>query len=401
MSVDKYLIAVGLSDERVAHLRLLLRRSPAAIRHRWVWGSEDNADLMIVDPISYLGRTARDRAGSGGRRCAVVSNDEPLRSNELRLAVPFSAVALANMLNEAADPSIHQGQLFVNSENEFGEIAAQFKALEDAGSDAIAPFKHPEAVPGLEELLHSHRESEVFSAGHLQIKQDKTTEGSERISSRSDTRSGIASLNSDTLARGPVQEDKSASESRFLTQYLDGELLGGPSALALADAPELVLDPKHRVFYSRAKFLQELVDYCARRLALSEWRTLTSMELQRVRAQQKARPYAHLVWLATWLSSNGRLAAHFPPGASFRLLTWPDIDDGAAGHRTIAEAMMISGRAHEIATRCSAEVDDVIDLINAYDAIGLIDVRRPLPPAGPTPAKTRLLTKLRHTFRKP
>ena len=89
MTTDKYLVVIGLSDEEEAHLRLLMRRAAIDhLSHMWRWGSEDKADLMIVDPTNFEGQMARNRAFNSGKRCAIFG-DDPLREHELRLAKPM------------------------------------------------------------------------------------------------------------------------------------------------------------------------------------------------------------------------------------------------------------------------------------------------------------------------
>ncbi|MGH8042933.1 MAG: hypothetical protein ACREPN_12935, partial [Rudaea sp.] len=88
MAIEKYLAVIGLSEEETAHLRLLLRKISGELKQNWRWGTEENADLVVVNPAELAGQIARNRAFSGGRRCAVFDNDEALRSGEIRLHKP-------------------------------------------------------------------------------------------------------------------------------------------------------------------------------------------------------------------------------------------------------------------------------------------------------------------------
>jgi hypothetical protein len=401
VSSDRYLTAVGLSDEAIAHLRLLLRRPRPSVRQRWHWGTEDNADLIIVDAESYTGRMARDRAASGGRRCAVFNEKQDLRANELSVEVPLNAESLFELLNQAAKRTENSGELVAARSDEFDEIAAEFEHYADSVAEVLhAPSEN--VAPSLEELLLRNKDTELFANRTLQVKAGVTTEGAERISPRSMARAPFGPTGGDAGSDKSTSSkpDPAPGDLHWLEFYLQSELLRAPVAMALSGAPQLVLDPKRRVFLSKATHLQELIEYCTHPLLASEWRTLTTPELQQLRSLHRERPYAHLTWLRTWLHSEGRLAAHLPPSASFRLLVWPDIDDAAESHRRIAEALMRPGKLHEIAARSGTEQSDVIDLINAYDAIGLIDAERASPRAQNPSAKTRLLTRLRHTFRR-
>lgn len=402
VSGDKFLTAVGVNDEQVAHLRLMLRRAPASLRDHWSFGTEDNADLIVIDPQSYLGRMARDRAASRGRRCAVVHPDEPLRTNELRLSVPFNAARLSNVLNQAADLSTNLGELGIDARDDFGEVAAQFDLLTDApevrAPDAMAELTRPLVATGLEVLFNRAKEDSLFAKNDLDLKVNQTTEGPQRVSSRSTSRAGSIVATNET-------DERVIEAAPMLLRYLDSELLGGPAVIALPGVPKLVLDTKHRLFYSAARHLQELTAYCTQPLRAAEWRAVTSSELQRIASSEHPRPYVDLIWLDRWTHADGKLAAHLPPSANFRLLQWPRLDDAIVGHRAIAEALMTPGRVHEIVARSCARQNDVVDLINAYDSIGLIEVRRDLPSAprarteSPDPNRG-LVATLRRTFGK-
>lgn len=396
--MDKYLVAVGVDDEFVAHLRLLLRRLSAVPgAQNWVWGNEDNADLVVVALDSYVGRMARDRAGSRGRRCAIVSFSEPLRANEMRCTPPLSAASVANLLAATADQTPRKSEVKPRPVENFDEELEHFAAITDVPEDS----RSPDAESGLEELLKKEHDDGRFVPASMQIRADTTIEETKRVSKRVDNYASFEPGDLDISARS-AERNENLRDRWPLLKYLEGGLLGGPSALSLPNVPEIALDPKNRLFYSSARVMQELIEYCTQPLVVSDWRPLTSTELQGMRAMQFERPYAHLVWLNAWLESKGRLAPHLSPGADFRLKVQPDIDDGAPGNKSIVEALVVPGRLHIIAQSSGASMNDVIDLINAYDAIGWIEAVREKPPL-PSAAKAKggLLGKLGRSFRKP
>src|SRR3982751_6925924 len=103
VSLDEKTIAVvGVTDEETAHLRLLMRRAASELSHVWKWGSESNADLLVVDPSSFSGQMARTRAQSGGMRCAIFSDDPAIAGTELALHRPLNAANIIDVLNRAA-----------------------------------------------------------------------------------------------------------------------------------------------------------------------------------------------------------------------------------------------------------------------------------------------------------
>ena len=111
---DKTIAVVGVSDEETAHLRLLMRRAAAELGHAWKWGSESNADLLVVDPSSFSGQMARTRAQSGGMRCAIFSDD-----------LSMEAARQGGTLTEAATAALDAGcdmVLICNQPEEAGKV---------------------------------------------------------------------------------------------------------------------------------------------------------------------------------------------------------------------------------------------------------------------------------------
>ena len=66
MAKDLTIATVGIREELVSHLRLLVRQACKKLPERWRFGLERNADLVIVDPNSFSGHMARTRAQASG-----------------------------------------------------------------------------------------------------------------------------------------------------------------------------------------------------------------------------------------------------------------------------------------------------------------------------------------------
>ena len=189
-----------------------------------------------------------------------------------------------------------------------------------------------------------------------------------------------------------------ASGKHALREYLHKPLLGGPARANLDGVPELVLDPKERVFHA-AGALTALAPYCRVELAQSMWRPVTSQDLARLRAQQPARPYAHLQWLDALVHAGGRLAGHLDPGGRYRLKGSALAATGALHHDAIVNRLATPAKLNEIASDSSAPMAAVFDLVSAYAAIGLIDVEGRLSRNAPPP-KSGLFSRLRNPFGK-
>ncbi len=80
-----------------------------------------------------------------------------------------------------------------------------------------------------------------------------------------------------------------------------------------------------------------------------------------------------LIWLYVLVHSEGKLARHLDPGGTYRLSRWIEIERDFSAYFRIASTMLQPARLHEIAAASSASMADVFDVVNAYDAIGLIE----------------------------
>jgi hypothetical protein len=408
---DKTIAVVGVSDEETAHLRLLMRRAASELSHSWKWGSETNADLLVVDPSSFAGQMARTRAQSGGMRCAIFSDDPEVAGTELALHRPLKAANVIDVLNRAASMA-GRSEGIVPDKQDFW-----FRDVgEDEHADALdgtpeSPSRANDAAPGLDELLRVDP-VEVREAARIKTALDENTTvfGTTGPTARSEVRGrespdilarGRSDMPPETvLARRTGGDPDMARNS--LRAYLDGDLLGGPARATLPDAPPLVLDPKLKVFHSPGR-LAALEPYCRTALRRADWQPLTSAELGELRVAEPPQPYLKLVWLYVLLHSEGKLARHLDPGGTYKLARWIEIERDFSEYFRIASTMLQPGRLHEIAAASSASMSDVFDVVNAYDAIGLIEWQPRSPRGGGEPAeepKKGLLGRFKKSFKR-
>jgi len=410
---EKYLAVVGLGEEDTAHLRLLLRAAAGQLEHRWRWGTEDNADLVIVDPSQLAGQIARNRAFSSGRRCVVFSDGEPLRDGEVRLTRPLNGESVVAALNGTASAGAATGAPVAQFKNDFYDVEAFNPAfeLEDTESaEARAQRRDATPAPGLDELFKPDTEAlKPQFAVPVKLDADTGIQAGGGRSARSERRvadsvHGIRATDAkpeginlgSRLAGVTVAGDVGAHRLR---EYLDRNLLGGPATLGLPAVPALTLDPKERVFHS-AGSLCSLTPYCRQEFPRDAWRAITTQELARLRTEQPAQPYARLIWLDVLVHSNGQLARHLDPGGRYRLKQRVHAEPDFPAHARIVAAMDVPRKLNEIAAASGASMAEVFDLINAYDAIGLVEVEQRLPRGAPPPRSGGLLSRLRKPFGK-
>ena len=412
MASEKYLAVIGLSEEDTAHLRLLLRMVGAQLEHRWRWGSEENADLVIVDPAEMAGQIARNRAYSSGRRCAVFGETEALREGELRLSRPPKAESVIAMLNGDAATATNLGTPVMQQKDDFYDLdtfTPEFELEDEETAEARSRQRDATPALGLDELLQPDTASaKPQFAVPMQLDADTRVERSGGPSVRSEKRvaDSVEGFRKPGRQEGinmasPAARGTTTDAGRHaLRDYLRGSLLGGPASISLEGAPSLTLDPKEKVFHTSGR-LSQLAPYCMQVLPHNAWRPVTTNELGRVRAEQPAQYYERLIWLDALSHSDGRLAKHLDPGGRYRLKTRPEVDRDYPNHQIIAMAMTEPAKLNEIAAISGVQMGEVFALVNAYDAIGLIEVERRVPRHIPPAAGSGgLLARLRKPFGK-
>jgi hypothetical protein len=408
---ERYLAVIGLSEEDTAHLRLLLRMVAGQLHNRWRWGAEENADLIIVDPAEMPGQIARNRAYSGGRRCAVYSESETLRDGELRLPRPPKAESLVAMLNDTGATATNLGAPVIQQKDDFYDLESftpEFEIEDEETAEARSRQREHTPAPGLDEVLKPDAAAtKPQFAVPMQLDDETAVARGGGHSARSERRvaDSVEGFRKPGKQEGinmtPLDVRGTTAEGgkHALRQYLSRSLLGGPASISLKGAPVLTLDPKEKVFHA-AGHLRELTPYCMLDLPHTAWHPVTTQELARLRIEHPAQAYSHLIWLDVLVHSEGRLAPHLDPGGRYKLKCWPQIEHDYPNHLRIATAMTHPAKLNEIAAASGAPMGDVFAMVNAYDAIGLIDVERRLPRHDAPASSSGLLARLRKPFGK-
>ncbi len=395
MSRDKIVALIGVSDHEAAHLRLIMRKAAPDLDHRWLWGEESGADLLIIDAQSFAGQMARTRAQGAGLRYAIFS-DAPVEGDGLALHRPVRLADVIALLNRAGGEVARHPEFEPNDGGFYTRDLGH--DLDSSTTSLGAAFGHEETVRGLDDMLRPQPVELRTAQDWLQAPRQMAPPAMSAVPVFG---AGDATQNSE-----PSAPRKYATRTAMLADtmphglraYLDGDLLGGPARYALPDVPPLVLDPKLRVAHSSTG-LAALEPYFWQRWRPCDWQPLTSADLADVRATQPAFSYERLIWLDVVLHSGGKLAPHLDPGGTYRLAHWIQIDHDLSRYFRVASTMLQPMRLHEIAAASGAPMGDVFDVINAYDAVGLIEwqprARRDEGSAAPS-----LLDKLRHPFGK-
>ncbi len=372
---------IGVSDEESAHLRLLMRKGIAGLDHEWRLGDEEGADLLIVDPHSFAGQMARARAQTTGVRFAVFS-DSTVDDADLILSRPLRTANLRDVLNRAA--SAQAAPAIGANTNDF-----YTRDLGDEGGQAAASVAGEIAARGLDDLLRP-RPVEL-RAPTMPLPEAGLGHAVAPPRMPVDAARARARTTSDGLLADTTPHD--------IRAYLDRDLLRMPARFTLPGVAPLVLDPKNKVAHISSG-QAALEAYCRARWRMCDWESLTSAELSALRTNVPAQPYSRLIWLHVLLHSGGQLARHLDPGGTYRLVQWVEIDRDLGRYFRVATALLQPLRLHEIAAASGAPMADVFDVVNAYDAIGLIEWQPRARRDDGQPAPSSLLRKFRNPFGK-
>jgi hypothetical protein len=410
MQSTKTLAVIGASEETVAHLRLLMKLGAKQLRNEWRWGEEGGADFVAVEVHDLGCQGVLARCQAAGVPCALMAEANEVVVHGLVLRRPFKLDQIVAVLNAAGAETADAGQVeafaddFYTRELEEFEVPTGSRAPDDlwarherpqASVSVARDAPNQPAAPGLDFLIHGDPLIEPEAPKRL-IQPGTTVEpGASEPSRRSEGRAdiarhrvmpagvvGVGPADPVDLVRPPRNEagaplpaiparPESASEPNALRlqDYLEGDLIASPSQMLLGDAPVLTLDPKQRVFHADAD-LAALAPYAEQALPRSVLRGVSSIELNRVRDVQPGRSYDELKWLMALLRGGGRLASRLDPGGSFQVASALRIDPTFHAHAAIAKALATPARLHEIAASSGATMEQVFDVVSAYDAIG-------------------------------
>jgi hypothetical protein len=381
---EKVIATIGVSDEDMAHLRLLMRKAATELSCPWRWGSDTGADLLVVDPSNFAGQMARTRAKTSGMRVAVVCDLESSTEGDPAFYRPFkigNVIGLLNGISGAPAPAANLS----SAENMFlppeADADGDLRLLDPAFPEEPAKPHGRDAhvAVGLDELIRGNPLADPFFNLQPAKLDESTSIGNVGgLTRRSELRadrereSQAVPLSQQAPPRNPGKTTDSADRSAHrLREYLEGSLIGGPVQIAWPDAGILTLDPKNRVYHS-AQTLRELEIYCRQSPRRDDWRRLTSAELTEIRETQPSQPYEKLVWLDVLLHSAGKLASNLDPGGTYELVRWLEIARDYPHYARISAAMMQPVRLHELAASCACSMGEVFAVVNAYDAIGCL-----------------------------
>ncbi len=315
MKPRKHLVAAGVAAAELAEIGTFVRVAQPQLDHAWTFaGDDETIDFVVVDLQDFGGRCARVRALDEGKHFAVLAEPgQDVLGADLVLHRPLSAKAIVGLLN-------HVGRAAPPEPRKLIDFSANERRIV------------PQAKP-TRRKDHDEAGAESTRASFLDVHHE-----------------------------------------RKITD-LDALVKRGAVLVQRQGIPPLLIDPITETFHTAAR-LVELEPYFLDPLGGHERKRVGGEQLANLRKEHEGRPLIRLRWLHAFLRSNGWLAKHLDPSATYQLKSWLPLDNDYRKQHRIALALMREAPLHEIAKSAKAKMADVFDVVNAYDALDLIEMRR-------------------------
>jgi hypothetical protein len=331
----------GMNRADEEEIRSIFDRANAANGGMFKAVSEDSADVLVVDVDSIHGHMTWMRVHNDRDRIVVAVSSREAPHADHCLVRPVTVESLSAVLD-----AIIAGGL---------ATAGAADVDSDTGQTPAEPMPAAEAAP--------QHEPDASTAPQSRSEPESASVGASEPE--------LESLSEPGASPAPAAPPPPPARRR-LADYLAPGALPGPSRLAFAGAPELVVDPGARVYLGPAQ-LKGFAPYAqADEITPELWQPISADELAGMVGTRQ--PWGRLAWLSGLYRSPGELAPGYALDDRFVLLKWPQIEREFPRHFRIATAMMKApATAGEIAEASGAPQGEVIDFINASIAAGQVE----------------------------
>jgi hypothetical protein len=345
---------VGAPADVAARINTLLDEQRTQLEARWRAGDHASADLLIIDADSVYGHMDWLKATSSGRIIAAYTKSPESYESYFSLRQPIATADLVSLLNRvgarlggapeapveqtpAVKTTANAAPAAIRTSNEAVAMVAAVRAAAASATPAAAP-KVDVAAP-------------VVAAAPVVVPK---------------------------VEKAPVAASHAPSAPPRGIQLLDllepDAPLKGRLRLTADGLPVLLLDPRERTWHSPST-LKALSAWCTRSLTANEVHYADDIEFAREIVTMPAHPYARLQWLTHLVQGDGQLDPTLDVNARYKLSRWPQSEREFPRHFRIATMMLKqAGTLDEIAEQGGATISDVANFINAYHALGYIEV---------------------------
>lgn len=353
MALAKRIAAISVPAAELDHLQQLLDRARPRLQRPWIWSSEGEADVLLIDVDSVYGHMDWLRAHGSGRRVISLSAN-PAAEHDLLLLRPATLDGLVAALRGYEAPAQ-------------SAIAAQ----EPASEDAVA------TAPIMSKVQPITVQVPAVTAAAI----------------------AAAPAPVSNVIRLP-EPPNDQSPLRTLAEWCMPGALGRVMRLQRGELPAITVDVENDCYYG-PNVLKPLSDYCEGAIRREEWEVVSSPVLAGLREAGGSQPLSRLLWLYALVSSKGELLAGLEANGRYRLTRWPQAEREFPKHFRIATVMMRgTATLTEISEQSTAALADVIDFVNAYTVAGSIEMEGASMPAAADAGAGGLLARLRGRVRR-
>jgi hypothetical protein len=353
MALAKRIATISVPAAELDHLQQLLDRARSRLTRPWIWSSEGEADVLLIDVDSVYGHMDWLRAHGSGRRVISLTANS-VAEHDLLLLRPVTLDGLVAALRgyEVAPKPV-------------------LALVEPVIADAVA------AEPIVARVQPITVQVPAVTAAAI----------------------AAAPAPVSNVVRLP-EPPNDQSLLRTLAEWCVPGALGRVMRLQRGELPALTIDVDNDCYYG-PNVIKPLSDYCEGSIRREEWEKVSAPVLAGLREAGGSQPLGRLLWLYALVSSKGQLLAGLEVNGRYRLTRWPQAEREFPKHFRIATVMM-RGTASlaEISEHSTATLADVIDFVNAYTVAGAVEMEGASMPANAESGVSGLLARLRGRVRR-
>ncbi|MEO6689906.1 MAG: hypothetical protein ABIS07_14630 [Dokdonella sp.] len=348
---------VGAPADVATRINALLDEQRTQLEARWRPGDHASADLLVIDADSVYGHMDWLKATSSGRMIAAYTKSPESYESYFSLRQPVTAADLVSLLNRVA-ARLGGAEAPVAS-------ASSAKTVDKA---TPAPFRTSDEAVAMVAAVRA------AAAPAVPVVAPKIEVAMPKVATASVPTPVVAPKVEATPAAAPHAPSATPRGIQLLDLLEPDPVLKGRLRLSAEGLPTLLLDPRERTWHS-ASTLKALSDWCTRSLTANDVHYADDIEFAQEIVAMPGHPYTRLQWLAHVVRGEGQLDAGLDANARYKLARWPQSEREFPKHFRIATMMLKqAGTLEEIAEQGGATIADVANFINAYHALGYIEV---------------------------
>lgn len=326
----------GAAEEVATRVHAMLDDQRTRLDARWRPAHHGNADVLLIDAESVYGHMDWLRAQASGRLVVAMASSQESYDPDFWLRTPLQAAELVAVLNRI-------GARLVTGKPAIPVTPIRAAAANAAAAVGTSTTPPPVAAkPIAEPVRHAAQEAPTRPPPAAQ-------------------------------AMAPPVPAHAASLLELLEREGEGSPLAQRLRLQAEGLPEILLDPRERVWHSSSS-LKGLSGWATRKLRADDARHISDADFAAASASLPSHSLARLKWLVHLVRGDGQLEPALDPNARYKLTRWPQSEREFPKHFRIATMMLKSAAPlEEIAELSGASVADVANFINAYHALGFIE----------------------------